>query len=61
MKNYVWAKGYKYVDVPIYLIRFWKIRLFKIGSKKRRIGTKLTNNKTWKLYGKMITDFYDKP
>ncbi len=61
-KNYTWGKGYTYTKVPKYLINFnfhlfrwWYIRLFKIGTVRRRTGAKLTRPEIWKVYEKFLT------
>lgn len=54
MKNYYWAKGYKYINVPVYLINFWKLRLFRIGIKRRRVGVLETRKEIQKLYERLL-------
>lgn len=54
-KNYTWLKPYHYVYIPIYLIKIWKIRLFKIGQVRRRVGAKVTKPEVWNLYEKLLT------
>jgi len=58
MNHYIWCKGYKYVRVPTYKIKFrlfghW-FRLFKSGYVRRRVGAKITTPKMWKMYEDLI-------
>lgn len=57
-KNYYWAKGYKYVDVPVYRFSFkflwWYFNWFKIGYKKKRHGIMITKQSYWDLYEKLL-------
>lgn len=58
--KYKWVKGYKYTKIPVYLISFWKIKLFQTGVKKKRVGVKMSSDEDWKKYLKMIEEFYEK-
>ena len=59
MKNYKWAKGYKYVKVPVFFKRFDFLGFTLIFSshktKKRRVGGKTTTDKIWGLYENLLT------
>jgi hypothetical protein len=59
MNHYIWCKGYKYVRVPNYKISFdlfgIRVRLFKTGYTRRRVGAKMTTEKDWKFYEKLLT------
>ena len=59
MKNYTWAKGYKYVNIPTYLFNFRLfgkfIRIWKTGYKRRRVGGLLTKRPIWLAYEKLLT------
>jgi hypothetical protein len=55
MKNIQWIKPYHYVNYPVYLINFWKIRLFKIGYKRRRVGYCKSPDEVFNLYNYLLT------
>lgn len=57
-KNYRWEKGYKYVDIPVYwfsktfyfLGKWRSVKLFKLGTKKKRVGIKVSSNAVFDSY-----------
>ena len=58
MKNYKWAKGYKYVRIPVFFRRFdlfgFTLTIASHRTKRCRVGAMVTTDKIWGLYEKLL-------
>ena len=57
-KNYKWADGYTYTDVPVFFKQFdmfgFTLTIKSHKTKKRRTGIKLTSDDIWNLYSDIL-------